>query len=132
MTDMSLARLVEALAKHFPSIIRVYMMRGNGFETPLFTPQPDPTPVHRSLKELDVGFSIAAGRPFLREECQKLLMTLTATCPALEVVRLGALFLVDGGGIDERCVAPDRVMDMRRSVGGEWKERTWGGVVTPS
>jgi len=53
-------------------------------------------------------------------------MALTVVCPALEVVRFGELFPVEGGGVDERDVPLDRLMDMRQTAEGEWKEMKWG------
>lgn len=44
----------------------------------------------------------------------------------LEVVRFEALFPVDGGGIDERDVPLDWLMDIRRTAEGERKEIKWG------
>jgi len=83
--------------------------------------------VHLSLKEFDLGFYMIKGQPFPREHCRRVLALLTEVCPALEVVRFGELFFVDGsGGIDERDVRLDWVMDMRRTAEGEWKERKWG------
>jgi len=81
--------------------------------------------VHRSLREFDIGFSVKR-QPFPREGCWKVLMALTEVCPALEVVRFGELFPVEGGGIDERDVALDRLMDMRQTAEGEWREMKWG------
>jgi len=103
LTNLHPATLVELLAVYFPDIVRL----------------------RHSLKELDVGFPVVKERPFPREDCQKILVTLTERCLALEVVRFGALFPVEGGGIDERNVPLDWLMDMRRTAEGEWKERKW-------
>jgi len=88
--------------------------------------QSGPGSVHRSLKEFDIGFLVMKGRPFPREDCWTVLTRLTEMCPALEVVRFGELFPVEGGGIDERNVPLDWLMDIRRTAEGEWKERKWG------
>jgi hypothetical protein len=61
--------------------------------------------------------------PFPREDCWKILTTLTGMRLGLEVVRFGELFPVDGGGIDEMGVPLNWLMDVRRKAEGEWKER---------
>jgi hypothetical protein len=133
LTSLRPANLVELLVVHFPDIVRVCLiMREIRSEPSIDLPLPLPFPphsesgyTHHSLKELDVGFPVVTRRPFPREDCQKILVTLTDRCPALEVVRFGALFPVEGGGIDERNVSLDWLMDMRRTAEGEWKERNW-------
>jgi hypothetical protein len=130
-TNLRLVNLVELLVVHFPDIVRVRMMMREfkpetSTELPLpFPPHSESGYTHHSLKEFDVGFPMVKGRGFPREDCQKILVTLTERCPALEMVRFGALFPVEGGGIDERNVSLDWLMDMRRTAEGEWKERTW-------
>ena len=125
--------VVELLALHYPNIVRLYlgMLLLTEFDLPDDRKPPrSQVDVHPSLREIDLGFTVNRGAPFPREHCKKVLRLLTEVCPALEVVRFGYLFFADGVGIDERNVQLDRVMDMRRTAEGEWKERV-GGVVTP-
>jgi len=97
------------------------------FELPAAAEAPtEPEHVHRSLREFDIGFSVVEGQPFPRKDCQKVLTALTKVCPALEVVRFGRLFPVEGGGVDERDVPLDRLMDMRQTAEGKWEEKKWG------
>ena len=118
-------KLAAFLTLHFPNIVRLYMNLthsdnlDNG-DSPQFLCR-----THRSLREFDIGFHVTKGQSLPREACRKALKKLTEVCPALEVVRFGELFPVDGGSIDERDVRLDWVMDMRRTAGGEWQERKW-------
>jgi hypothetical protein len=133
-TNLRPANLVELLVVYFPDIVRVRLIMREirpetNTELPLpFPPHSESGYTHHSLKEFDVGFPVVEGRPFPREDCQKILVTLTERCPALEVVRFGALFPIEGGEIDERNVPLDWLMDMRRTAEGEWKERKWAFV----
>ena len=122
-TVMRPERLVGLLAVHLPNLMRVRLMTGEfNFKRDPVVPQS----VHRSLKEIDIGFAVMTGRSFPREDCWAVLRRLTEMCPALEVVRFGALFPIEGGGIDERNVPLDWLMDIRQTAKGEWKERKWG------
>ena len=128
--NVSQWRVAELLVSYFPNIVRVYL-KVDEFNYSDHGERPrSQVGVHLSLKEFDIGFQVTKGRPFPREDCRKTLTRLTEVCPALEVVRFGALFPVDGGDIDERDIPLDLLMDMRRTAGGEWQERKWG-VVTP-
>jgi len=130
-TRMPPGELVEHLAMHFPNLVRVRLMM---VEFPLPTneesalvPPSGSAYVHHSLREIDIGFHRVKGRPFPSESCWNALTTLKGICPGLEVVRFGELFPVAGGGIDERNVGLDWLMDVRRATtDGEWKERKWG------
>jgi hypothetical protein len=120
--------LAAFLASHFPNIVRLYL-KLTDLEDLDDGRWPGPrAKVHRSLKEFDVGFDVSKRRPFPREECKRALTKLTLICPALEVVRFGALLPVNGGCIDEIEVPLDWLMDMRRTMGGDWQERKWGAA----
>ena len=115
--------LLGFLALHFPNIVRLYLRvdelhRLDDGESPQSHVE-----VHHSLREFDIGFYVGKGRLIPRKNCRKALTRLTEVCPALEVVRFGNLLPVEGGGIDDREVPMDWLMDMRRTAEGEWKER---------
>ena len=116
-------RLVGFLALHFPNVVRLYLrlFGSNHLEDGDLRSQVE---VHRLLREFDIGFNLNKGRPFPRENCRKALERLTEVCPVMEVVRFGALLPVEGGGIDEREISLDLLMDMRRTTEGEWQERS--------
>jgi len=118
--------LAEFLALHFPNLVRVHLRMNEFYHPTAREPSWSQVGVHLSLREFDIGFNVIVGQPFPREECRKALGRLTEVCPVLEVVRFGALFLDDGGRIDERNIPLDKLMDMRRTAEGEWKERQWG------
>ena len=120
--------LVDHLALHFPNLVRVHLC----WDVPNSRPGPWPKGgAHLSLREFNIGFYLRKEWSFPSDKCRNALRLLTKVCPALEVFRFGEVFFVDGSsGIDERDVRPDRLMDMRRTAEGEWKERKWG-VVTP-
>jgi hypothetical protein len=116
--------LVELLVVQLPNLVRVrLMMKESKLPAPGRVSIGPEKSVHRSLKEFDIGFPVEKGRVFPHEACWAVLTTLIEMCPALEVVRFGALFPVEGGGIDERNVPLDWLMDIRRTAEGEWKER---------
>jgi len=124
-------RLVAHLAMHLPNLVRVHLTMGEfplpANEESAFVPRSGNEYVHHSLREIDIGFHRVKGRPFPSESCWNALTTLRGMCPGLEVVRFGELFPIHGGGIDERNVGPDWLMDVRRTTAdGEWKERKWG------
>jgi len=130
-TRMPPGELVEHLAMHLPNLVRVRLTTAK-FPFPTngksaFVPRSGNEYVHHSLREIDIGFHRVKGRPFPSESCWNALTTLRGICPGLEVVRFGELFPVAGGGIDERNVGLDWLMDVRRTTAdGEWKERKWG------
>src|SRR5258708_25039599 len=101
-TFMPPDKLAGWVAMHLPNLLRVRLMMEE-FRPALGTFVPDF--VQRSLKEFDIGFP--TGERFPREDCWEILGRLTKVCPALEVVRFGALFPVEGGGIDERNIPLD-------------------------
>ena len=132
LVDPPLAKVVKLLAVHLPNLVRVRIIMMDELEHPppregLCSPQAgaESKHVHSSLREADIGFYKARGQSFPCEDCLEVLRMLTETCLVLEIVRFGELFPVDGGGIDERNVSLDWLMDMRRSAEGEWKERKW-------
>ena len=117
--------LVVSLALHVPNVVRLYLRLVPSELLGDRTPAQSSVHMHPSLREFDIGFYVNTWQPLPRENCRKVLMKLTKVCPVLEIVRFGQLFPIDGGGIDERDVSFDLVMDMRRTSGGEWKERKW-------
>ena len=122
--------LWQVLAEYLPNLVRLRLMVEE-VPLPLIGVLPFKYSVmhkrgHRWLRELDIGFAVTKGRPFPREACWAVLTLIPEMCPALEVVRFGALFPVEGGGIDERNVPLDWLMDLRRTADGKWKERKWG------
>ena len=128
-TSFPPARLAGPLATLLPNIVRVRLIM-HEFKLPAAAEAPDTLltdagHLHRSLREFDIGFSVK-GQLFPREGCWKVLIALTEVCPALEVVRFGELFPVEGGTIDERDVPLDRLMDVRQTAEGEWREMKWG------
>ena len=117
--------LVVFLALHFPNVVRLHLKLAPFDRLEEGWPPPSNAYMHPLLREFDIGFYVNRTQPFPREICRKLLTKLTKVCPVLEVVRFGQLFPIDGGGIDERDLSVDLVMDMRRTAGGDWKERKW-------
>ena len=113
------------LALHFPNVVRLHLNLSWSDQLDDGDSPQSRGLAHHSLREFDIGFYVTKGQWFPREKCRKALMSLTEVCTALEAVRFGELFPVNGGGIDERDVRLDWVMDMRRTAGGEWQERTW-------
>ena len=122
---VSPSELAVLLALHFPNIVRLHLRLAPPDLLDDGTPPRSSVHVHPSLREIDIGFRVDPIQPLPRENCGRALMKLTKVCPVLEVVRFGKLFPIEGGGIDERDVSFDMVMDMRRTTGGEWKERKW-------
>ena len=117
--------LVVFLALHFPNIVRLHLGLSHSDHLADGDSPRSRGRVRHSLREFDIGFNVTKGQSFPRENCRKALTRLTEVCPALEVARFGELFPVDGGGIDDRNVRLDWLMDMRRTAGGEWQERKW-------
>ena len=124
--------LAVFLALHFPNVVRMHLKLAPSDLLDDGTPPWSSAHMHPSLREFDIGFYVNRTQPFPRESCRKVLTKVTKVCPVLEVVRFGQLFPTDGGGVDERDLSFDLVMDMRRTAGGEWKEKKWGRwLLTP-
>ena len=118
--------LVGFLALHFPNIVRLHLGVNEFNLLDHGEPPQYQADVHLSLREFDIGFGVTEDWPFPDDNCWFTLTRLTEVCPALEIIRFGALFPIDGGEIDERNVPLDWLKDIRRTAGGEWEERKWG------
>ena len=123
--DLSPWGMARWLALHFPNVVWLHL----GLSSPshLCDGMMPWSHVHvnSSLRKFDIGFYMTKGGPIPRENCREVLSKLTEVCSMLEAVRFGELCPTLGGGIDEKNVSWDRVMDMRRTAGGEWQERKW-------
>ena len=114
---------MELLVVHLPNLVRVRQVMRDFDPLSARRCGAEYWYMHLWLEEFDIGFPVVKGRSLPRGDCLQVLRTLTATCPALEVVRFGALFPIDGGGVDERNGPPDWLMDMRQTAEEGWEER---------